>query len=77
MFILLGGLLGGILGKILQLIAPKGNIQKVFSTAHTVGITEPVTLDLILFEATFGFSVTLSLLMILGVFLGAYLYKQF
>ncbi len=77
LFILLGGLLGSTLGEVLVLIAPQGTIQKIFSTAIQPGIDPPLTLDLVLFKLTFGFSLSMNLLTFLGMLLGAYLYKQF
>jgi len=76
-FLLIGGLMGGILGEILQIMAPKGGtIQAFFTTALTPGISPPLTIDLILLKVTVGFSVKISLLSILGMFLGFYLYKN-
>jgi hypothetical protein len=75
-FLLIGGLLGGILGEVLQLMAPKGNIQTFFTTNATPGISPPLTIDLILFKLTLGFSFKVSLLSILGMLLGVYLYKN-
>jgi hypothetical protein len=76
LFILLGGLLGGILGEILRVMAPKGTIQNIFTTALTPGINPPVTLDLVLLKLTFGVVLKMNLLSFLGMFLGIYLYKQ-
>jgi hypothetical protein len=75
-FVLLGGLLGGILGEVLQVMAPKGTIQNIFSTALTPGINPPFTVDLVLLKVTFGFVLKMNLLTFLGMFLGIYLYKQ-
>lgn len=77
LFIVLGGLLGGILGEILRVIAPQGTIQNIFSTAIQPGIQPPLTVDLILFKLTLGFSFKINVLTALGIFLGVYLYKQF
>ncbi|HZS11182.1 MAG TPA: DUF4321 domain-containing protein [Nitrospirales bacterium] len=76
LFIVLGGLLGGILGEILHIMAPKGTIQNIFSTALTPGINPPLTIDLILLKITVGFVLKMNLLTFLGIFLGIYLYKQ-
>ena len=76
LFIILGGLLGGILGEILHIMAPKGTIQNIFSTALTPGINPPLTIDLILLKITVGFVLKMNLLTFLGIFLGIYLYKQ-
>jgi hypothetical protein len=75
-FLLIGGLLGGILGEILQVMAPQGTIQNIFSTHFSLGITQPLTLDLILVKLTLGFTVKINILSILGMFVGVYLYKH-
>jgi hypothetical protein len=77
MFLLVGGLLGGILGEILQVMAPKGGpVQAFFTTNATPGISPPFTIDLILLKLTLGFSLKISLLSLLGMILGIYLYKN-
>ncbi|HET6675099.1 MAG TPA: DUF4321 domain-containing protein [Nitrospiraceae bacterium] len=75
-FILIGGMLGGIFGEILHVMAPNGAIQNIFSSYFSPGINPPLTIDLVLLKVTFGFSIKVNLLSILGMFLGAYLYKQ-
>lgn len=75
-FLLIGGLLGGILGEILRLMAPHGTIQNIFAAHFTPGINPPLTIDLILFNITMGFGLKISLLSILGMLLGVYLYKN-
>ena len=75
-FLLIGGLLGGILGEILHIMAPQGTIQNIFSTHYSLGITQPLTLDLILVKLTLGFTLKINILSILGMFVGVYLYKH-
>ena len=75
-FLLIGGLLGGILGEILRVMAPQGTIQTIFATNFTLGISPPLTIDLVLLKITLGFSFKISLLSILGMLLGIYLYKN-
>ena len=75
-FVLIGGLLGGVLGEILRIMAPHGTIQSIFATNFTPGITEPLTIDLVLIKLTFGFALKINLLSLLGMFLGIYLYKN-
>jgi hypothetical protein len=75
-FILIGGVLGGIFGEILHVMAPNGAIQNIFSSYFSPGINPPLTVDLVLLKVTFGFSIKINLLSILGMLLGAYLYKQ-
>ncbi len=75
-FVLIGGLLGGVLGEILRVMAPHGTIQTVFATNFVLGITEPLTIDLVLLKFTIGFVLKINLLSLLGMFLGIYLYKN-
>jgi len=75
-FVLIGGLLGGILGEILRVMAPHGTIQTVFATSYVLGITEPLTIDLVLVKFTIGFLLKINLLSLIGMFLGVYLYKN-
>jgi hypothetical protein len=75
-FVLIGGLLGGVLGEILRVIAPHGTIQTVFATSYVLGITEPLTIDLVLVKFTIGFLLKINLLSLIGMFLGVYLYKN-
>jgi len=75
-FVLIGGLLGGVLGEILRIMAPQGTIQSIFATNFSLGITEPLTIDLVLIKLTLGFVLKINLLSLLGVFLGIYLYKN-
>ena len=75
-FVLIGGLLGGVLGEILRVMAPHGTIQTIFATNYVLGITEPLTIDLVLLKFTIGFVLKINLLSLLGMFLGIYLYKN-
>lgn len=75
-FVLIGGLLGGVLGEILRVMAPQGAIQSVFATHYMLGITEPLTVDVILLKFTVGLVLKINLLSLLGMFLGIYLYKN-
>ena len=75
-FVLIGGLLGGVLGEILRVMAPHGTIQTIFATNYVLGITEPLTIDLVLLKFTIGLGLKINLLSLLGMFLGIYLYKN-
>ncbi|MBN4054650.1 DUF4321 domain-containing protein [Nitrospira defluvii] len=75
-FILLGGFLGGILGEVLRIISPAGILPDIFLKGYHVGLTPPLTIDLRLFTITLGFTFQINLLILLGIFLGIYTYKQ-
>ncbi|HYR60688.1 MAG TPA: DUF4321 domain-containing protein [Nitrospiraceae bacterium] len=51
-------------------------MQTVFATNYVLGITEPLTIDLVLLKFTIGFVLKINLLSLLGMFLGIYLYKN-
>ncbi|MBH0181237.1 MAG: DUF4321 domain-containing protein [Nitrospira sp.] len=75
-FIIIGGLLGGILGEILHVIAPQGTIQNIFSTHFMPGLSPPLTIDLVLIKLTFGLSIKVNIISVLGMFVGVYFYKH-
>ena len=76
LFIFIGGLLGSVLGEILQIVSPQGVVQSIFEEALSIGLDPPVTVNLVLFKFTLGFLVKINLLSVLGMLLGAYLYKH-
>ena len=76
LFIFIGGLLGSILGEILQVVSPQGTVQSIFGEALSLGLDPPVTVNLVLIKFTLGFLVKINLLSVLGMLLGAYLYKH-
>lgn len=76
LFIFIGGLLGSILGEILQVVAPQGTVQNIFVQALNLGLDPPVTVNLVLIKFTLGFLLKMNLLTVLGMFLGAYVYKH-
>lgn len=75
-FILVGGLLGGLMGELLSLLSPSGFLKEVFLKSYHIGINPPFTLDLNLMNLTFGFTLRINLLSLLGIILGIYTYKQ-
>ena len=76
LFIFIGGLLGSILGEILQIVSPQGVVQSIFGEALSLGLDPPVTVNLVLLKFTLGFLVKINLLSVLGMLLGAYIYKH-
>ena len=76
LFIFIGGLLGSILGEILQIVSPQGAVQNIFGEALSLGLDPPVAVNLVLFKFTLGFLVKINLLSVLGMLLGAYIYKH-
>ena len=77
MILILGALIGAALGELIAYVFPGGILERVFSQGITPGLNPPATLDLKILSLTFGFTVRINLASLLGLVLGAYLYKQF
>ncbi len=76
LFIFIGGLLGSVLGEILLVVSPEGAVRSFFVVAPRLGLDPPVTVNLVLLKFTLGFLLKINLLGVLGMLLGAYLYKH-
>ena len=76
LFILGGGLFGGLLGEALLFVSPSGILKAVFLKNYQIGIVAPLTLDLFLMTLTLGFTLRLNQMILLGILLGVYTYKQ-
>ncbi len=73
---LLGGvLLGSALGQLLGVLLPAGVVRDFFIRAATPGLTQPVTVDLLVMTLTLGFTFKLNIVALLGVVLMAYLLR--
>jgi hypothetical protein len=76
LLVLLGGaLLGSALGQLVGVLLPQGVVRDFFVRAVTPGLTQPVTVDLLVLTLTFGFTLKLNIVALLGVVLAAYLLK--
>lgn len=75
--LILGALIGTALGELIAYLVPGGIVERIFSQGITPGLQPPATLDLKILSLTFGFTVRINLSSLLGLLLGAYLYKQF
>ena len=76
LFALGGALFGGLLGEALIFFSPTHFVRDAFLKSYQIGILPPVTLDLVLITFTLGFTVKVNLLILLGILLGVYTYKQ-
>ncbi len=76
LFIMGGALFGGLLSEALIHFSPIPIIKKAFLNSYHIGIFPPVTLDLALLTFTLGFTIKINLLILLGILLGVYTYKQ-
>jgi len=74
--IILGALIGAALGELIAYLFPGGILERIFSRGITPGLDPPATLNLKILSLTFGFTVRINIASLLGLLLGAYLYKQ-
>jgi hypothetical protein len=74
--LILGAIIGAALGELIAFLFPGGILHRVFSQGISPGLHPPATLDLKILSLTFGFTVRINLASLLGVVVGAYLYKQ-
>lgn len=76
LLVLVGGaLLGSALGQLVGVLLPQGVVRDFFVRAVTPGLTQPVTVDLLVMTLTLGFTLKLNIMALLGVVLTAYLLK--
>ena len=76
MIIILGAIIGAALGELIAYLFPGGILARVFAQGITPGLDPPATLDLKILSLTFGFTVLINIASLMGLLLGAYLYKQ-
>jgi len=76
LFILGGGLFGGLIGEVLSSFSSEGLLKNVFLKGYPIGVSPPLTIDLFLMTFTIGFTVRVNLMILIGVLLGIYTYKQ-
>jgi uncharacterized protein DUF4321 len=62
---------GSLLGEILGSLLPAGRAQDLISRGPTIGLTPPVTVDLRFLAMTFGLSLKINLMGVLGIVLAA------
>ncbi|MFQ5960494.1 MAG: DUF4321 domain-containing protein [Candidatus Methylomirabilales bacterium] len=64
------------MGELIAYLFPGGILERIFSQGISPGLNPPATLDLKIFSLTLGFTVRINLASLMGLILGAYLYKQ-
>lgn len=74
--LVLGALIGTAIGEVIGLILPAGVVHDFFLKAVTPEFG-PATLNLVLFTITFGFTLKLNLIGVVGIFIAAYLVRWY
>ena len=67
--ILAGLVIGSLLGELLGSLLPAGDARELFTRGPMIGLTPPATLDLRFLAMTFGLSLKVNVVGVLGVVL--------
>ena len=76
LFMVVGGLVGTVLGEILGQLFSGGFIRTLLIGSVPFGLKPPVTIDLRVLTLSFGFVFEITLLGVVGLVLGVYLYRK-
>lgn len=74
--LLLGAIIGTALGEIIALILPAGVVEQFFLRSAKVGFN-PVSLNLGVFTITFGLTLKLNIIGIIGIAVTAYILRWY
>jgi uncharacterized protein DUF4321 len=69
--VVVGLVVGSLLGELLGSLFREGRIQDVLTRGPTIGLTTPATLDLRFLTLTFGVSLKVNLVGLLGIVVAA------
>jgi len=67
----IGALIGSALGEVIAYLIPSGVVQQFFLKSATAS-AGPGTLNIIIFSLTFGFSLKINIIGIIGILIAAY-----
>ena len=77
MIFFVGSIVGTVMGKLVAFVLPEGSVvHKFFLVSGTWGV-QPFTVDIGLLNITFGFTLELNVIGILGIAFAAYLLKYY
>jgi len=76
LILIFGALIGSTLGEVIGLVLPDGVIKDFFIKSINLGF-EAGTLNLEVFSITFGFSIKLNIISILGMALAAHILRWY
>ena len=66
-----GLVVGSLLGELLGALLPAGRVQDLITRGPTIGLTPPATLDLRFLAVTFGLSLKVNLVGVVGIVIAA------
>jgi hypothetical protein len=73
----LGVVVGSVVGEVIGLILPEGNVMRELFVSGKMLKVGPLNLDLIVFTFTFGFSLKVNLVSVLGIVVVALLLRMY
>jgi hypothetical protein len=73
----LGVIVGSVVGEVIALILPEGNVMRDLFVSGKVLKVGPLDLDLLVFTLTFGFSLKVNLISVLGIVFVALLLRMY
>jgi hypothetical protein len=71
LIVVAGLVVGSLLGELLGSLLPAGRAQDLITRGPTIGLTPPVTLDLRFLTLTFGLSLKVNLVGVVGIVIAA------
>ena len=77
MALLLGAVIGTLLGQVVGLLLPSGAVHDLFFKGVSIGLKEPLHLDLSVVQVVFGLTLSVNPLTLVGLLLAIYLVVKF
>jgi hypothetical protein len=74
--ILVGMLIGSAVGEVLSLVLPDGVVKEFFLRSVSFGLS-PFTIDLVLITLTFGLTLTLNIVGVIGIIIAVYILRWY
>jgi len=75
--LLLTAVIGTLLGQVVGILLPSGVLHDLFFKGVSVGLKQPLHLDLSVLQVVFGLTLSVNPLTILGLLIGIYLVVRF
>ena len=75
--LLLGSIVGTVLGQIIGILIPSGPVHDLFFKGVSVGLKEPLQLDLSALQLVFGLTLSVNPLTLVGLLLAIWLVIRF
>ena len=77
MILLVGAVIGTLLGQVVGMLLPGGAAHDLFFKGVSIGLKEPLHLDLSVVQVVFGLTLSVNPLTLVGLLLAIYLVVKF